>query len=131
EVECARREMEQLYQSALSCYQRGEVSSALTKLERILDLTRRSPDSTIPGRDAQYQSLYNQIRTEREAARSAYAEGQRYLADRNFTKALETCSEYLKKSPGDPMFQALKLEAEEQQRQEQSSYIADVARRVE
>ena len=50
-------------------YQHGEISSALTKLERVLDLNRRSPDSTIPERDAQYQSLYNQIRTEREAAR--------------------------------------------------------------
>src|SRR5581483_4684007 len=37
----------------------------------------------------------------------------------------------LKKSPGDPMFQALKLEAEEQERQEQSAFIAEIARRVE
>jgi eukaryotic-like serine/threonine-protein kinase len=131
EVERTRNEKEQLYQGAIGCYQRGEVSSALTKLERILDLTRRSPDSTIPDRDAQYQSLYNQIRTERDAARSSYAEGQRYLADRNFSKALELCNEFLKKSPGDPMFQALKLEAEEQQRQDQSSFIAEVSRRAE
>jgi serine/threonine-protein kinase len=131
EVERTRRDKEQLYQSALNCYQRGEVSSALTKLERILDLTRQSPDSTIPDRDAQYQSFYNQIRTERDAARSAYAEGQRYLADRSFGKALEICNEFLKKCPGDPMFQALKLEAEEQQRQDQSAFIAEVSRRAE
>ena len=87
EVERSRKEKEQLYQGAMNCYQRGEVSSALTKLERILDLTRRSPDSTIPDRDAQYQNFYNQLRTERDAARSAYAEGQRNLADRNFDKA--------------------------------------------
>ena len=131
EVERSRKEKEQLYQGAMSCYQRGEVSSALTKLERILDMTRRSPDSTIPDRDAQYQSFYNQIRTERDAARSAYAEGQRHLADRNFAKALEICNEFLKKCPGDPMFQALKLEAEEQQRQDQSAFIAEVSRRAE
>ena len=131
EIERTRREKEQLYQGAIVCYQCGEVSSALTKLERILDLTRRSPDSTIPDRDAQYQSLYNQIRTERDAARSAYAEGQRHLADRNFGKALEVCNEFLKKSPGDPMFQALKLEAEERQRQDQSAFIAEVSRRAE
>ena len=35
EVERSRKEKEQLYQGAMSCYQRGEVSSALTKLERI------------------------------------------------------------------------------------------------
>jgi serine/threonine protein kinase len=131
EIHRLRREKEQLYQSAVNCYQQGEVSSALSKLERVLELHRQSPDSAIPDRDAQYQSLYNQIRTEREAARSSYAEGRRHLADRNFAKALDLCAEFLKKSPGDPMFQALKLEAEEQQRQEQSSFIADVARRVE
>ena len=131
EVARTRSETEQLYQSAMQCYQRGEVSSALTKLERILEMTRRSPDSTIPDRDAQYQSFYNQIRTERDASRSAYAEGQRYLADRNFVKALELCNEFLKKCPGDPMFQALKLEAEEQQRQDQSAFIAEVSRRAE
>ena len=90
EINRLRKEKEQLYQSAMNCYQHGEVSSALSKLERVLDLHRQSPDSAIPDRDAQYQSLYNQIRTEREAARNAYAEGRRYLADRNFAKALET-----------------------------------------
>lgn len=131
EINRLRAEKEQLYQSAVGCYQHGEVSSALSKLERVLELHRQSPDSAIPDRDAQYQSLYNQIRSDREAARSSYAEGRRHLADRNFAKALELCAEFLKKSPGDPMFQALKLEAEEQQRQEQSSFIAEVARRVE
>ena len=131
EVERSRKEKEQLYQGAMSCYQRGEVSSALTKLERILDMTRRAPDSTIPDRDAQYQNFYNQLRTERDATRSAYLEGQRHLADRNFAKALELCNEFLKKCPGDPMFQALKLEAEEQQRQDQSAFIAEVSRRAE
>ena len=126
-----RAEEEQLYQSAVNCYQHGEVSSALSKLERVLEMHRQSPDSAIPDRDAQYQSLYNQIRTEREVARSSYAEGRRHLGDRNFARALELCAEFLKKSPGDPMFQALKLEAEEQQRQEQSAFIAEVARRVE
>ena len=131
EINRLRTEKEQLYQSAVNCYQNGEVSSALSKLERVLDLNRQSPDSAIPDRDAQYQSLYNQIRTEREAARNSYAEGRRHLADRKFGKVLELCAEFLKKSPGDPMFQALKLEAEEQQRQEQSSFIAEIARRVE
>lgn len=131
EVSRLRGEKDQLYQQALSSYNRGEVSSALTKLERILEMTRRSPDSAIPDRDAQYQSLYNQIRTERDAARSAYAEGRRYLADRNFVKALEICNDFLKKSPDDPLFKALKLEVEEHLRQEQSAFIADVSRRVE
>jgi serine/threonine-protein kinase len=131
EVNRMREEKEKLYQSAVNCYQHGEVSSALSKLERVLELHREHPDSATPEREAQYQSFYNQVRSERELARSYYAEGRRHLADKNFAKALELCAEFLKKSPGDPMFQALKLEAEEQQRQEQSSFIAEVARRVE
>src|SRR5262249_26958043 len=121
----------ELYQSAVSCYQHGEISSALSKLERVLELHRQSPVSAVPDRAAQYQSFYNQIRSERDAARNAYAEGRRHLTDKNFTKALEICADFLKKSPIDPMFQALKLETEEQQRQEQSSFIAEVSRRVE
>jgi eukaryotic-like serine/threonine-protein kinase len=124
-------EKEELYQSALDCYQHGEISSALSKLERVLELHSQSPASALPDRAAQYQSFYNQVRTERDAARSTYAEGRRHLTDKNFAKALEVCGEFLKKSPEDRMFQALKLEIEEQQRQEQSAYIADVARRVE
>jgi serine/threonine protein kinase len=131
EINRLQSEKEQLYQSAVICYQQGEVSSALGKLERVLELRRQSPDSAIPDRDAQYQSFYNQIRTEKDAARSSYAEGRRYLADKNFPKALALCEDFLKKSPGDPIFQALKLEVEEQQRQEQSAFIAEVARREE
>ena len=131
EINRLHAEKEQLYQSAVSCYQQGEVSSALSKLERVLELRRQSPDSAIPDRDAQYQSFYNQIRTEKDAARSSYAEGRRYLADKNFAKALALCEDFLKKSPGDPIFQALKLEVEEQQRQDQSAFIAEVARREE
>jgi serine/threonine protein kinase len=131
EIARLRTEKEQLYQSALSSYQNGEISSALSKLEKVLEVNRRSPDSAIPDRDAQYQGLYNQIRTERDAARNSYAEGRKHLTDRNFSKALEICAEFLKKTPGDPMFQALKLEAEEQERQEQSSFIAEIARRAE
>jgi len=126
-----RREKEELYQAAINCYNRGEVSSALTRLERILEMAQQSPDAAIPDRDAQYQSLYNQVRSEREAARSAYAEGRRCLADRNLARALEICNDFLNRNPEDPMFQALKLEVEEQRRQEQSGFIAEVSRRVD
>ncbi len=126
-----RSEKEQLYQSAINCYNRGEVSSALTRLERILEMGQKSPDAAVPDRDAQYQSLYNQVRSEREAARNAHTEGRRCLADGNFARALEICNEFLNKNPDDPMFQALKLEVEEQRRQEQSGFIAEVSRRVD
>ena len=126
-----REEKQKLYQGALESYQSGEISSALSKLERVLEFSRRSPKSATPDRDAQYQSLYNQIRSERDAAKNSYAEAVKNLADRNFAKALQICEEFLRNHSGDPMFQALKIEAEELQRQEHSAAIADINRRVE
>jgi serine/threonine-protein kinase len=126
-----REEKEQLYQSALKCYQCGEVSTALDKLERLLSISRQSTRTPNPEKDAQYQSLYNQIRSEREVFRNGYSEARRCLEDKNFSKALALCTEFLRKNPSDPMFQALKLEVEERERQERSAAVADVDRRVE
>ncbi len=128
----ARAEKEQLYQSALQAYQCGEVSTALDKLERLLEISRQAGrTSTTPEKDAQYQSLYNQIRSEREALRAGYAEARRCLEDRNFAKAAALCNEFLTKNPNDPMFQALKLEVDERDRQDRSAAVADVDNKVE
>jgi hypothetical protein len=126
-----REEKEHLYQAALKCYQCGEVSTALDKLERLLAISRQSTRTPNPEKDAQYQSLYNQIRSEREAFRNGYAEARRCLEDKNFGKAMALCAEFLGKNPSDPMFLALKLEVDERERQERSAAVADVDRRVE
>jgi len=126
-----REEKEHLYQAALKCYQCGEVSTALDKLERLLAISRQSTRTPNPEKDAQYQSLYNQIRSEREAFRNGYAEARRCLEDKNFGKAIALCAEFLGKNPSDPMFLALKLEVDERERQERSAAVADVDRRVE
>ncbi|HEY7402792.1 MAG TPA: protein kinase [Candidatus Angelobacter sp.] len=127
----ARAEKEQLYQSALKSYECGEVSTALDKLERLLEISRQAGRTATPEKDAQYQSLYNQIRSEREALRAGYAEARRCLEDRNFAKAAALCNEFLTKNPNDPMFQALKLEVDERDRQERSAAVADVDQKVE
>jgi len=126
-----REEKQRLFQSAVTSYQGGEISTALSKLERVLELNRGGPKSITPDLDAQCQGLYNQVRSERDAARNAYAEGRKQLLDRNVARALEICDEYLQKHPNDPMFQALKFEAEEMKRQEQSSAVAEMNRRAE
>lgn len=127
----ARAEKEQLYQSALKAYECGEVSTALDKLEKLLEISRNASRTSTPEKDAQYQSLYNQIRSEREALRAGYAEARRCLEDRNFTKAAALCNEFLTKNPNDPMFQALKLEVDERDRQERSAAVADIDHKVE
>ena len=78
-----REEKQRLFQSAVTSYQSGEISTALSKLERVLELNRGGPKSITPDLDAQCQGLYNQVRSERDAARNAYAEGRKQLLDRN------------------------------------------------
>ena len=126
-----RTEKEQLYGSAMRAYNNGEISSALSRLERLLDLGRQTPDASVPERDALYQSLYNQIRSESDAIHNAYQEARRHLAEHDFARTLEICDEFAAKYPADAIFQALKLEAVEQQRQELSTYIAEIGRRVD
>ena len=126
-----REEKQRLFQSAVTSYQSGDISTALSKLERVLELNRDGPKSITPDLDAQCQGLYNQVRSERDAARNAYAEGRKQLLDGNIQRALEICNEYLERHPNDPMFQALKFEAEETRRQEQSAAVAELNRRVE
>jgi serine/threonine-protein kinase len=126
-----RNEKEQLYNAARAAFQSGEISTAMSRLERVLKLQKEVPDSGVAERDALYQSLYNQVRTEYDAIRMAYEEGRRALTEQNFTRSLEICDEYLNKYPSHPLFQALKLEASEQQRQQLSSYLAETGRRVD
>jgi serine/threonine protein kinase/cytochrome c-type biogenesis protein CcmH/NrfG len=126
-----RSEKEELYGLAMHAYQNGEISTALSKLERILEFGRETSDASVPDRDAHYQSFYNQVRTERDALHNSYEEGRRHLAEKNYARSLEICDELLAKYPGDAMFHALKLETVEQQRQDLSAYIAEVGRRAD
>ncbi len=126
-----RQEKAQIHRAAMEAWKKGDVSSALTKLAVVLELDRRAPDSSNPERGASYQSFYNEVRSEHDAMNTAYAEARKYLADRNFNKALAACEGYLIKYPGNAIFQALKYDVEEQQRQELSAFIASVDRRVE
>ena len=131
EILKAQAEKQKLYDAAWDSYRKGEISTALSKLERLLELDRTAPKSTNPERDAQYQSFYNQVRSERDAARNSYAEARKFLNEHNFPRVLETCEDYLGKHPGDALFQALKIEAEEIQRQQQSQAVAEINRRVD
>src|SRR5215469_8021749 len=119
ELIASRSQKEELYQAAMQAYQGGEISSALSKLERILQLERTLPGSESPEREAHYQSFYNQVRSERDLYRNGYNDARRYMTERNFTAALGICAKFMKQYPGDALFQALKLELKEQQRQHQ------------
>jgi serine/threonine protein kinase len=120
-----------LYDSAVEAYHEGELSQALSKLERVLELDRRAPDSTAAHRATTYQNLYNQVRSEYDTIQQSYAEARRLLTEQNYAKALSLCQECLAKYPGNALFAALKFDIEEQQRQKLSSFIAEVDRAVD
>ena len=126
-----RQEKEQIHKAAVDAWQKGDVSSALAKLGVVLELDRKAPDSLNRESGARYQSFYNEVRSEHDAMNTAYAEARKQLADHNFAKATTTCQAYLSKYPTNAIFQALRYDIEEQQRQELSSLIAQVDRQVE
>ncbi|MGO9123639.1 MAG: protein kinase domain-containing protein [Terriglobales bacterium] len=126
-----RQEKMQIHRAAMEAWQKGDVSSALSKLAVVLELDRRAPDASAPERGATYQSFYNEVRSEHDAMNTAYAEARKQLGERNFGKALATCEGYLTKYPNHALFQALKYDIEEQQRQQLSAFIAAIDRQVE
>jgi len=127
----ARKEKEELYKQAMEAWQNGEMSSALTKLDRLVDLDRRVPDTSTPDRGISYQNFYNQVRSEHDVLKSSYQEARKHLVDGNFPAALSICQQYLSKYPGHALFQALKFDVEERQRQDLSSQVAAIDRSVE
>jgi eukaryotic-like serine/threonine-protein kinase len=125
-----RQEKAQLYQSALNAWKNGDVSEALSHMRLVLELDGQAPDILSPETGASYQNFYNKVRSEHDLINNGSAEARRRAAG-DSTRALELCLEFLEKYPGQALFQALKFDVEEQQRQQLSAFIADVNRRLE
>ncbi|HEY6768818.1 MAG TPA: protein kinase [Candidatus Sulfotelmatobacter sp.] len=126
-----RQEKEQIHRAAMDAWQKGDVSSALAKLGVVLELDRRAPDTLNRESGTSYQSFYNEVRSEHDAMNTAYAEARKYLTDHHFAKAKTLCQDYLQKYPTNAIFQSLRYDIEEQQRQELSALIASIDRQVE
>lgn len=124
-----RQEKQQLYDSALKSYRNGEISTAISKLERVIELGKLAPGH--PNTEAQYLAFHEQIRSERDELRNAYNEGKKALESHDFEKTLGICRTVLSRRPREPLFQALKIEAEDLQRQENSASIARFHTRIE
>jgi serine/threonine protein kinase len=126
-----RQEKEKLYRSAVDAYEKAELSTALSKLERVLELDRGAPEISSTEGAVSYQSFYDQVRSEQDAILASYAEARRALVEGNFVRAMEITEESLKKHPGQALFQALRLDIEDRKRQKLSAFIAEVDRNVE
>ena len=130
EVSRVREEKARLYQSAMQAWEKGEVTSALSKLEVLVSMDRDLPESDT-ARSSTYQNFYNQVHSEHNALKNSYEEARRNLAADNFEAAMSVCRQYLAKYPNHALFQALKFDVEERQRQKLSQVIAETDRRVD
>ena len=73
----------------MRAYDSGEISTALSKLEKILELEASTPVFVIPGHDQVYRETYNRVRSEWEAVQHAIAEVERVIAAGNLARAAE------------------------------------------
>jgi len=129
EVSKTREEKAKLYQLAQQAWERGEVTSALSKLEVLVNLDKEVPESDT-GRSTTYQNFFNQVRSEHDNIKNSYDEARRHLAADNFDGALAICRQFMSKYPNHALFQSLKFDVEERQRQRISQLIAETDQRV-
>jgi len=81
----ARDQKEGMYRAAMEAERRGDISSALSKLERVLEIEKEAPE---PARTGTYQRLYDKVRSEYESIKGARAEAKRLLDDGKFCPSL-------------------------------------------
>ena len=127
----ALREKEKLYSVALKASERGELSSAISSLEKLIELNRTVPGSAIPERDKVYQAFYANMVSERASLDNAYEEASRHLTEKNFEKSLQACDRILTKYPANAQFKALRIKIQDSQGLFLSAYIAEVGKAVE
>src|ERR1019366_9845803 len=58
-----REEKAGLYRASVQAWERGEITSALSRLDLLMRLDREHPDSA---RSSSYQNLYNKVQSERD-----------------------------------------------------------------
>ena len=125
-----REDKARVYQSARQAWEKGEVTSALSRIEILIGMDRDNPD-TDTGRSATYQNFYNLVHSEHNALKNAYEDARRNLDADGFDAALAVSKLYLSKYPNHALFQALLFDVENRQRQKLSAAIAETDRRVQ
>ena len=127
----ARARKRELYDQAQEAWQRGEVTAALSKIERVIEADRQSPESGASELSSNYQTFYNRVRSEHDSLNSGYDEARKHVANGNFAAAGEICDRFLTKYPNHALFQSLRFDVGEGLRQAVSADMARVDREVE
>ena len=127
----ARSRKRELYDQAQEAWQRGDVTAALSKIERVIDVDRQAPEGAEGELASTYQIFYNKVRSERDAIQSGYEEAKKQIANGNFAAAGSVCDEFLVRYPNHALFQALRFDVGEGLRQSVSADMARVDREVD
>jgi serine/threonine-protein kinase len=125
-----RAEKQQAYEAAMDAYKRGDVKSALTKLERCLEADRHSSGNSSSDQTNAYQKLYDEVRSKRDQMDSQEAEVRKHLTDGRYDDALAICHQVLKQYPTNVLFGVFRDDAEQGQRRETSAFVAKVEKDV-
>ena len=130
EFDKAREAKAELFQSARRAWEQGDMTQALSKLQVLIKLDKQSPEGDT-ARSSTYQSFYNHVHSEYDSLKHGYDEAKKHLAADRLDEARRLCDQFLTKYPNHALFQALKFDVEERQRQQLSALIAETDRRVE
>ncbi len=129
----SRARKRELYDQAQDAWQRGDVTAALSKIERVIEVDRQARSGVGAEGDlaATYQTFYNKVRSEHDTIQSSYEEAKNHLANGNFAAAGSLCEEILARHPNHALFQALRFDLGQGQRQALSADMARVDREVD
>lgn len=119
-------EKKQLYQAALDAVDKGELSGALSRLEKVIELDALAPDTMAGERE----KLYERVRSQHQAVNDGYDEARRLRNEKKYREALAICQRMLAEYPAHALFSSLKLDLEADESQALSAYIAEVDDRV-
>ncbi len=127
----ARQEKEDLYRTAKDAWQNAEFNTAAAKIERVLELEAKAPDTTVPDNGANYTNFLDLVQSARAAIEHVKAEVPACVEAGNYKRALELCKEAIAKYPEHPVPQALKLAAEAHWRRGSLTRMAELTREVD
>lgn len=127
----ARQEKESLFRAAKEAWQNSEFETAAAKIERVMELEARAPDTASSDNRAHYASFVEMVHSARAAIEHVKTEVPRSIQARDYARALDLCREAISKYPGHPLPRALKLAAESHWRSGVLAKLAEVGRETE
>jgi hypothetical protein len=117
---------EKLYSQALGAWQAGNVTSALARMERLIEMNSLSGEPV----EARHQELYDQVRAGKEAIDGAWAGCMQALARGDFAAALGICEDQLASFPGNALLQVLRVDVMDARRRHVAAELDELNRRL-